>query len=299
MLVALTGASGFVGSYTAAALKRRGHVVRALVRPTSRREHIASCVDQWCVGDQADPQAVAGLLAGADAVVHNSVDWDAHERGPLPNVERNLVASLTLLELSRQFRVGQFIFVSSVSVYHEILPGGIITEDHPTWPDTTYGACKAAVESHLKAYHHRFGANTSAWRPAAIYGVDPALHRSQWFELVKSAREGRAISTAQGGKITHVQDVADALADAVGDEGVAGQFYNLVDQHLYWQVVAQIAGELSGSGAVIEDRRGAGPKNQFDTRKALAFYERHGNRVALRRGLEGVRQYVGELLARL
>ena len=32
MLVALTGASGFIGSYTTAALKRRGCTVRALVR---------------------------------------------------------------------------------------------------------------------------------------------------------------------------------------------------------------------------------------------------------------------------
>ena len=33
MLVALTGASGFVGSHTAAALATAGHTVRALIRP--------------------------------------------------------------------------------------------------------------------------------------------------------------------------------------------------------------------------------------------------------------------------
>jgi hypothetical protein len=93
-----------------------------------------------------------------------------------------------------------------------------------------------------------------------------------------------------------VQDVADALTLAVGDASVAGQFYNLVDGYLYWQAAAEFAKEGSGSGATIVDRKGAGPKNQFDTRKAVEFFDRHGNATALRRGHAGVREYVGALL---
>src|SRR5687767_8304489 len=123
MLVALTGASGFIGSYTAKALHAAGHEVRALVRPTSRRDHIAPHVAEWREGDAADPQAMAGLVAGTEAVVHNSADWDALRRAPAVNFERNVLGSLRLLEAARQAGVEQFIFVSSVAVYHEILPG--------------------------------------------------------------------------------------------------------------------------------------------------------------------------------
>ena len=65
---------------------------------------------------------------------------------------------------------------------------------------------------------------------------------------------------------------------------------------MYWQQAAEFAKEISGSAAVIEDRKGTGPKNQFDTKKAIEFFDRHGNRTALRRGVDGVRQYVAELL---
>ncbi len=295
MLIALTGASGFIGSFTARALNARGHTVRALVRASSRRDHIARYVAEWREGELHDPQALAGLVAGVDAVIHNGVDWSVREI-PTLNFERNVLGSLRLLEAARQARVEQFIFVSSVAVYHTILPDRPLDETHPTWPNSTYGAYKAAIEPHLLAYHQAYGLNTSSWRPAAVYGIDPNLQRSQWFNLIKTAKEGGHVSTAQGGKITHVQDVADALALAVGDGSTAGQFYNLVDGYMYWQVAAEIAKELTGSAATIDDRKGAGPKNHFDTRKAIAFFDRHGNTKALRRGQDSVRAYVREQL---
>jgi len=113
---------------------------------------------------------------------------------------------------------------------------------------------------------------------------------------VDKARKGAAIDTNQGGKIVHVDDVAAALSLAVGDESVSGQFHNLVDCYLYRQQAAEFARDLTQSGATIIDRKGAGPKNQFDCSKAIAFFERHGNRSALRRGAEAVRQYVADLL---
>jgi nucleoside-diphosphate-sugar epimerase len=301
MLVSLTGASGFIGSYTAATLHRAGHRVRALVRASSRRDHLEPHVAEWVVGTQNDPAGVEQLVRGADAVIHNSVSWNRGATVELPDVEDNVMGSLRLLESARLAGARQFIFVSSAAAYHEIpdSAAGRITEETVTWPGSTYGAYKVAVEAHLKAYHARYQMNTSAWRPAAVYGVDPNLRRSQWYELIDRARRGETIDEPRGGKITHVQDVADALTLAVGDASVSGQFYNLIDRYMYWEEAARFARELSGSTARIEDRRGSGPKNQFDTRKAIDFFERHGNRIALRRGTEGVREYVAELLQRI
>ncbi len=301
MKVALTGASGFIGSYTAAALRRAGHRVRALVRPTSRRDHIEPFVDEWIVGTQTEPRAVEALVSGSDAVIHNALDRSAGDQPPLENFHNNVLGSLQLLEATRLAGGRQFIFVSSVAVYHEISDewNGQITETHPTWPSGVYGAYKAAIEPHLKAYRFSYGMNTSAWRPAAVYGVDPRLQRSQWYDLIDQARRSGTIDTDHGGKTTHVQDVADALTLAVGDQTVAGEFFNLVDCYIYWQQAAELAKQIGGSAATIIDRKGRGPKNQFDTSKAVAFFERHGNKTALRRGLGGVREYVTQLVARM
>jgi UDP-glucose 4-epimerase len=298
MRVALTGASGFIGSHTARVLHEQGHEVEALVRPESRRDHIEDYVSVFRVGPQDDEPTLAQLVRDCQVIIHNSVDWQPLRHDDTGRHFRaNLLASLTLLDLARRGGCQQFIFVSSVATHHEIVTTPMITETHPTWPNGLYGAYKAAVESHLKAYHHGFGMNTSAWRPAAVYGPDPKPNKAQWRSLIQATARGDTCDTDRGGKITHVHDVADALALAVGDEQTSGELYNLVEGYRYWQDIAEIAKQESGSNAQIIDRRGTGPQNHYDTSKAEAFFDRHNRPTALRRGDTGITDHVREVLA--
>jgi nucleoside-diphosphate-sugar epimerase len=254
-------------------------------------------VDEWQVGDQYDPQAQAELVAGVDAVIQIAIDWAALNQGPIPNWERNLLGSLRLLEACRSAGVRQFLFVSSMDVYHELLPDRRLDETHVAWPGSIYGAYKAAVELHLKAYHTAFGMNTSAWRPATMYGLNPQLERSLWFDLVKAVKEGETVSADAYGQVVNVEDVAEALALAAGNESVTGQFYNLVDCAMDWREVAEIARDLTSSTATLLEGPEPRSKPRFDALKAVAFFDAHGNTTALRRGRAGVEKYLATLLA--
>ncbi|HYE96025.1 MAG TPA: NAD(P)H-binding protein [Rubricoccaceae bacterium] len=72
MLVFVTGATGFVGTYVVRALLDRGHTVRALVRPGSEAKLDARGDDRVEVarGDVADAASLTGDINGCDAVVH-------------------------------------------------------------------------------------------------------------------------------------------------------------------------------------------------------------------------------------
>ena len=68
-LIALTGATGFIGNFLLRELSRRGYRLRVLLRrPTSMPLDSASAV----VGDLAKPQNMAAALAGAGAVIHSA-----------------------------------------------------------------------------------------------------------------------------------------------------------------------------------------------------------------------------------
>ena len=70
MLIAVTGASGFVGRHLTALLARRGHQVRALVRSDGRGRALDGLPIERTVGELADPAALSALTQGADVVVH-------------------------------------------------------------------------------------------------------------------------------------------------------------------------------------------------------------------------------------
>jgi len=76
MRVALTGATGFVGSHVLTDLLEHGHEVTALVRDEDQAVVIAAHGAQAAVIDLYDRRAVARLLAGADGAVHTASPGD-------------------------------------------------------------------------------------------------------------------------------------------------------------------------------------------------------------------------------
>ncbi len=77
MKVALTGATGFVGSHVLADLHKHGHEVTALVRDDAQADSVAARGATPAVTDLYDRPAVASLLANADGAVHTASPGDA------------------------------------------------------------------------------------------------------------------------------------------------------------------------------------------------------------------------------
>ena len=77
MKVALTGATGFIGSHILTELHKHGHEVTALVRSDEQASAIAALGARPAVVDLYDRAAVAGLLAEADGAIHTASPGDA------------------------------------------------------------------------------------------------------------------------------------------------------------------------------------------------------------------------------
>src|SRR5947209_20235751 len=71
MKVLLTGGTGFIGSYVAEQLAAEGHLVRALVRPTSDKRALEKLSNIEFIGGAIEDRAsLDKAVAGVDAVVH-------------------------------------------------------------------------------------------------------------------------------------------------------------------------------------------------------------------------------------
>jgi nucleoside-diphosphate-sugar epimerase len=77
MKVALTGATGFIGSHVLTELQQHGHGTTALVRDQAAAEKVAADGATPAVVDLSDRAAVVALLSEADAAIHTASPGDA------------------------------------------------------------------------------------------------------------------------------------------------------------------------------------------------------------------------------
>jgi nucleoside-diphosphate-sugar epimerase len=167
---------------------------------------------------------------------------------------------------------------------------GVIDEDHPLRPASSYGALKAAVEAYLWAAHFGEGRHTCALRPCAVYGIDPRLDRSHGYALIEKIGRGESINKPGGGEFVHIDDVAAAIVATVDNRSAAGRAYNLVDCYARWADWAKMACEELGVDVPIDFSSPAQPKNTFTKNAALSLG------VQLDRGHEGIRTHLRELI---
>lgn len=290
MKVVLTGASGFIGSVTCRQLAQAGHEVSALIRESSRTDHIDEYVTRFVKGDIESRATWDDLLSDADAVIHNAFDWKALKSGDSSlHFNRNLVASLNALQWSNP---RPFVFVSTIAVHHDMRPrwNGRIDEDHPLRPASLYGACKAAIEAHLWAAHFEHDRHTVAIRPCGVYGLDPDLERSYAYGLVRRLLEGEDVAKPGGGKFVHVEDVAAVIVAALDNPDAAGKPINLVDCYARWSDWAQLAAESLSLTVPVEHQSPDQPRNTFSKDLAQSLG------VSLDRGHDGIREYLDELI---
>lgn len=112
MLVAITGATGFVGRHLASLFLRRDHRVRALVRDPSRAAFLTAQGVELVAGSLQNGAALARLLDGADAAVH--LVGIIVERGSATFTAVHVDGTRRLLGAARAAGVRRFVHMSAL-----------------------------------------------------------------------------------------------------------------------------------------------------------------------------------------
>jgi nucleoside-diphosphate-sugar epimerase len=143
-LVALTGATGFIGRRLMRDLSARGYKVRALLRrPTDVPVDCTSAV----IGDIAKPYNMSAALADVAAFIHLA-GISPHASGMPEDDYRalNVEASVRLAQAAQRAGVKRFILLSSVRAQAGPTADRVLTEDMEEAPTDAYGRSKLAAE---------------------------------------------------------------------------------------------------------------------------------------------------------
>jgi UDP-glucose 4-epimerase len=178
-LIALTGATGFIGQHLMRELPKRGYRIRALLRrPADFPVPAASAV----IGDIVRPQNMAAALEGVDAIIHSAGIAHAMSGAPADDYRvLNTEATVNLARAAHRAGVRRFVFLSSIRAQSGPCADSILTDEDEAKPTNDYGASKLAAEEGLA----QLDIDWVALRPVLVYG--PGV-KGNMAEMVRIAR---------------------------------------------------------------------------------------------------------------
>ncbi|SKC18991.1 Nucleoside-diphosphate-sugar epimerase [Kosakonia radicincitans] len=226
-IVAVTGATGFIGQHIVRDLLSHGFSVRALTRNANRppRENVT-----WIQGSLDDREALAGLLNGADYVVHCAGQVRGHTEDVFTHC--NVTGSLRLMQVARQMgRCKRFLFISSLAARHPEL----------SW----YANSKFVAEQRLiemAASHIALG----IFRPTAVYGPGDKELKPLFDWLLRGLLPQLGAPEARL-SFLHVSDLAQAVSQWLLTEKPRTACYELCDGlagGYSWQRIREIGARV-------------------------------------------------------
>jgi dihydroflavonol-4-reductase len=240
--ILVTGASGFLGSAIAAALRVRGHDIRVLARPSSPRTNL-NPADTLCEGDLRDRASLAAALKGARFLFHAAADYRLWARDPEEIHRNNLEGTRLIMEEALSAGVERVIYTSSVATL-KVIEDGSATEDRPLAEGEGIGAYKRSkveAERLVEAMIQRDGLQAVIVNPSTPIGPRD-VRPTPTGRIIVEAASGRMPAFVETGlNLAHVDDVAAGHLAAL-DRGRIGERYILGGDNVYLaEMLADIA----------------------------------------------------------
>lgn len=184
MRILITGGAGFIGSNLAKKLMDRGDKVVIIdnfndyYNPQLKRDRIKKYLKGYKFklykGDIRDMKLLEKIFGTEkiDKIMHLAALAGVRSSllDPLGYEDVNIKGTLNLLEMARKYKIKNFVYASSSSVYGNNKKQPFSESDNVDTPISPYAATKKATELLAHVYSHIYGLNTTGLRYFTVYG---------------------------------------------------------------------------------------------------------------------------------
>ncbi len=246
--VLVTGATGFVGSAVARALRERGHALRLLVRPGGDRRNLDGMEAELVEGDLTRPEGFAAALSGCDALFHVAADYRLWVPDPDAMMRANVEGTRALMLAAQAAGVRRIVYCSSVAALGLVGDGSVADETTPVHEDAIVGAYKRSkyrAEQAVLALVRERGLPAVIVNPSTPVGPRD-VKPTPTGVMIRDAAAGRMPAyVGTGLNLVHVDDVAAGHLLAF-ERGRIGERYILGGEDMSLGQVFALVSEMAG-----------------------------------------------------
>lgn len=262
MKILLTGGSGYLGSILTRKLLKKGFQVRILDNFLFGRQTLGEALKnknlELIEGDIRDLAAVSKSLKDIDVVIHlaSIVGTQSSELDPKTSIEINYLATRNIADLCKLYKIKQFVFASTCSVYGA-QPNSFISENSEVNPLDSYGQSKFQSErAILQAYDY-----PTILRLGTLFGASYRMRFDLAINLFLAQALNKEEVTVFGGNqwrpFLHVDDAAEAFSFVVENsmEGIYNTIWkNLTIEDMAKEVKRLIPAKIKISKDIVDKR---------------------------------------------
>lgn len=224
---AITGGSGFIGSYFCRLLQERGDkiVILDIIEPSEKSPH-----DRFVQGDIRDPEAVKEAFAGCDEIIHLAAahhDFGIEEE---TYFDVNVGGLEVMTKVMDELGITSITFYSTVAVYGSAAPP--LAEETLPEPESHYGKSKLAGEKVLESWVETGnGRHALIIRPTVTYGPDNFANMYSLLRQIDSGKFFFAKGSSNIKSLSYVENIVPASIFML-DKGCEESFaiYNYIDK---------------------------------------------------------------------
>jgi len=234
-IIAITGATGFIGGKLVLKHLGQGDQVRVLSRHSPSKSGLPDSV-QWFRGDLTNEADLHAFVEGVD-VLYNC----AGEIRDTARMEALHVGGTGRLIEATYGRIGRWVQLSSTGTYGQ-RRSGIITELSDLKPRGMYEVTKLQSDNLVQAASSSGAFQHVILRPSIVYGA--GMPNQSLYSLISMIRRGWFFFIGRPGASANyiqVDNVVEALQLCAQTPEASGQVYNLSDCRRLDDFVACIA----------------------------------------------------------
>ena len=249
MKVAVTGASGHIGSCLIRELKKQGAVIKALVH--NFRNDLDEMDIELVQGNLLDPESLIALCEGVDVVFHLAARIAIDNKSSAHVYETNVTGTKNIIKAANRGRAKKFIHFSSIHAFQTDPSDMILDESRlPVESDKTiYEFTKAESEREvMKAVKE--GLNAVILNPTAVIGPFDSRGSLLGQALLKIYQNKLPFLVSGGYNWVDVRDVVAASIQAI-ESGRIGEKYILSGEYCTLEELSYMISKISGCGIPV------------------------------------------------
>lgn len=234
MKILVTGGAGFIGSHIVDLLIENSNEVFVIDNLSSGRLENLNSKAKFFENDLCNHEEIEKIFKEfkPEIVYHLAAQIDVRKSvaNPMKDAKINILSTLNLLELSKNYKIKHFIFSSTGGAIYGDADEIPTSENYKEFPISPYGCAKLSIEKYLYFYNQVYNLKYTALRYSNVYGPRQNFNGEAgvvaiFLNNMFSGKNPIIFGGIQTRDFVFVEDVARANILALNDD--KSDFYNV------------------------------------------------------------------------